>query len=353
MQTCPPSTLKRRTELSLRVAVVPAIRGGSVGIARYLADGVQSLGLPVHRIELSHFAPQMKRLQNGRVDLIAAFYQQVAAHILAELQRFGTTVLLAIAQAPLRRPLLDSIRGAGVRTGFWFVEDCARFGYWRQQVAWYDHTFVIQRARIPEVRAAGAPACSYLPLACVPRLHRPAPAPASDAADWSSEVAFMGGPYPNRIRLFEQLADLPCSIWGGGWDQVHGPAARLVRGGGRYIHDADEARIYRHARMVLNPHSSPNPQGDEVRDFVNPRTFAIAGCGTLQLVDHRDHLAEHFTPGEELLVYRDLVHLRSLLTHHLAHPEEGRAIALRAMQRAHAEHTYRHRAVQMLTALMG
>ena len=287
-----------------RVAVVPAVLGGSVHIGRYLAEGIQALGLPVQYVDLSRFAPRMAQLQRHQPDQIVSFYQQVAGHILGELQRFGPTVLLAIAQAPLRRPLLDAVRGAGVRTGFWFVEDCARFLYWRRQVTWYDHTFVIQRARIPDVRAVGAPACSYVPLACVPRLHRPAPADHPDAAVWGAPIAFMGAPYENRVRLFAQLADLPCAVWGGGWDTVRGPAAALVRGGGRTITDEDEARIYRHARIVLNPHSSPSPRCEEVRDFVNPRTFAIAGCGALQLVDHRDHLAEHFTPGEELLVFQ-------------------------------------------------
>ncbi len=335
----------------MRVAVVPAIQGGSVAIARYLAEGVQELGHPVLHIDLARFAPQMAQLQRSEPDRILAFYQQVNQHILQQLQWFGPTVLLAIAQAPLRKPILDAVRGAGLKTGFWFVEDCARFTYWQRQVAWYDHTFVLQRARIPDVLAAGAPACSYVPMACVPRLHHPTPAGAPHAERWASEIAFMGAPYPNRVHLFEQLADLPCAVWGGGWDRVQGPSRPFVREGGRLIRDHEEAAIYQNARIALNPHSSPNPHGDEVRDFVNPRTFAIAACGALQMVDHRDHLAEHFTPGEELVVYQDIPQLHRLLRHHLDHPDETGAMARQAMLRAHAEHTYRHRAAQMLAEL--
>jgi spore maturation protein CgeB len=69
------------------------------------------------------------------------------------------------------------------------------------------------------------------------------------------------------------------------------------------------------------------------------------------MVDHRDHLAEHFTPGEELVVYRDIPQLHQLLRHHLDHPDETSAMARQAMHRAHTEHTYRHRAAQMLAEL--
>jgi spore maturation protein CgeB len=60
-----------------------------------------------------------------------------------------------------------------------------------------------------------------------------------------------------------------------------------------------------------------------------------------------------FKPGEEVLVYRDPAELGRLLDHHLAHPDEARAIGDNARRRALGEHTLRHRVEEMLTVVAG
>ncbi len=338
----------------MRVAIVPAVVGGTTVVARHLAEGFREAGHTVLWVELQSFQPRMAALSRTSTPaMILAFYDDINRHIQRQLTTFAPQALVALAQAPLRKPLLDWARACGVRSALWFVEDCVRFDYWRRQVEWYDHTFLIQQKHIDAVVQAGAPRASYLPLACLPRLHRPGAPDAIRAPEWTAPVAFMGAPYPNRIALFNALSSFPIGLWGAGWNGVQGPCRSLVKRGDRLIRDDEEATIYRNAQIVLNPHSSPNPSGDDVSDFINPRTFAVAGCRTLQIVDQRDHLAGVFSPGAEVLTYANVDELRSLLHYYLQHPEAGMAIAERAWRRAWADHTYRHRADTLLGLLMG
>jgi spore maturation protein CgeB len=50
--------------------------------------------------------------------------------------------------------------------------------------------------------------------------------------------------------------------------------------------------------------------------------------------------------------YRDLAELREKIAWYLAHPEERQAAAARSRKRALAEHTYAHRAAEMLEFLL-
>jgi spore maturation protein CgeB len=100
--------------------------------------------------------------------------------------------------------------------------------------------------------------------------------------------------------------------------------------------------------MSLNPH---HPMNDIVG--VNTRAFELAAAGACQVADFKEDLATLFKPGEEVLVYRDPAELGRLLDHHLAHPDEARAIGDNARRRALGEHTLRHRVEEMLTVVAG
>jgi spore maturation protein CgeB len=82
---------------------------------------------------------------------------------------------------------------------------------------------------------------------------------------------------------------------------------------------------------------------------VNPRTFEIAACGAFQLVDYRSELPDVFTPGEEIVCFRDLEELRNQIGYYLEHPDERRRIAEKARSRVLKEHTYQARMETMLS----
>ena len=66
---------------------------------------------------------------------------------------------------------------------------------------------------------------------------------------------------------------------------------------------------------------------------MNPRTFELASSNAFQLVDARGPLRALFE-HDEVVSFRDIAELRSLVTHYLAHDDERLAIAARARARA-------------------
>jgi spore maturation protein CgeB len=84
---------------------------------------------------------------------------------------------------------------------------------------------------------------------------------------------------------------------------------------------------------------------------VNTRAFELAASGACQVVDLKEELSALFTPGEEVVAYRDLDEMKKQLAHYLAHPDEARAIGQNALKRALKEHTLRHRIDEMLAVV--
>jgi spore maturation protein CgeB len=80
--------------------------------------------------------------------------------------------------------------------------------------------------------------------------------------------------------------------------------------------------------------------------------FEIAACGGFQLCDPCQGLERHFEFESELPVYRDLGELRAKIDLFLTRDDERAAIAERARHRALREHTYEHRARQMIERIM-
>ena len=112
-------------------------------------------------------------------------------------------------------------------------------------------------------------------------------------------------------------------------------------------------RVFNASAVNLNLHSSTyHDDVDPLGDFVNPRTFELAGCGAFQVVDARRLLPELLEPGREVAVATSGAEMRALAQHYLARPDERRALAERARTRALAEHTYEHRMRTLVGAVV-
>ena len=81
------------------------------------------------------------------------------------------------------------------------------------------------------------------------------------------------------------------------------------------------------------------------------RCFGVPACGGFLLSDRRLHAADAFEPAREWADFDGLDQAVARIRHFLAHFDEARAIAARAHARVMREHTYRHRAGEMLAAL--
>lgn len=341
----------------LRILVILPMYGGSLPIGRYCASALADLG---HNVQIFD-APQMHPAFTGLAKLGLppsqtarlenSFFQVIAQAITAQVESLEPHLVLALAQAPVHRSLLQRLRRSGVRTAMWFVEDYRIFSYWQAYAPLYDVFAVIQKepflGKLAEIGQGNA---LYLPMAALPSFHRKMELSPAEQREYGAEIGFLGAGYPNRRLAFRALAGRNFKIWGSDWENESILAANIQRGGARISED-ESVKIYNASKINLNLHSSV--QAKELvskGDFVNPRTFELACMGAFQLVDKRALLPELFA-DDELASFESLPEMLAAIDHYLASPEERAAIAEKARKRVLAEHTYQHRMRTLLEYL--
>jgi len=346
--------------LRLRVLVVSPMYGGSWPIAGYAARALAGLGHEVHLLDLGPFHEAFRGLERfgarraRRTALESEFCQVLAAGVAAAVEALEPDLVLALAQAPLDAAALDDVAARGAIRAFWFVEDFRVFPYWQEIAAHYDYVFTIQQDECLTALAAVTDArLAYLPCGFDPAVHRPIALTPGERAAYGSAVSFVGAGYRNRRLAFRRFLDLDFRVWGSDWADAE-ELRRVVQRGGARIATEESVRIFNATRVNLNLHSSTYHDDVDPRgDFVNPRTFELAGTGAFQVVDARALLPPLFEPDTELAVATSVGAMRALVDHYLAHEDERLALASRARARALAEHTYGHRMTALLATIIG
>jgi len=121
--------------------------------------------------------------------------------------------------------------------------------------------------------------------------------------------------------------------------------------GDRRITECEARDIYQRSVININLHSSPFPHTFEGGDFLNPRTFELAGLGAFQLTDMRKALTLHFDPAEEVVSLNTWEDMERAIDYFLEHEAEREAIAEKAQELVLRKHTYKHRAEEVLSVL--
>ncbi len=281
--------------------------------------------------------------QPGPVLLREGLLRLIGATLLAHLTDDPPDLVLALAQAPLDAETLKQLRCLGITTALWFCEDFRVLPAGQKLAPLYDTIFHLQPDEYSEpLREAGAFAVP-LPMGFDPSLHSPVELNAEQRERYGSEISFLGAGYHNRVQFLPCLADLGLRIYGTEWPHTK-PFPDLMPEPNVRQSPGDSNLIFNATRVNLNLHSSPWCDGvNPVGDYLNPRTFELAGARAFQLVDHRRYLAQSFRPGLEVETFRDLDECRKKISYYLDHEDERREIAAAAHATALANHTYRHR----------
>jgi len=209
-----------------------------------------------------------------------------------------------------------------------------------QTVPEYDHFFVKDTYVLQEMRKMGASNVHYLPQACDPEDHyRVSDMTPAERQYYGSDLSFVGSMYAYRLRILEVVADKDLKLWGTGWEgDIPKDSFAYAKHQRRGVIGREKCMVFTASKINLNTH---NYQNDVFG--VNKRLFEIASSGGFQVVDSKRDLARVFEPGREIVCFNSRDELRELVDQYLLHPEEREAIARRAQERAHREHTYRHR----------
>ena len=195
--------------------------------------------------------------------------------------------------------------------------------------------------------ALGARACHPIYNALDETTHYPVEPDARFAAD----CGFLGNRLPDREARVEEFflqpaASLPGKqfvLGGSGWgDKPMPPNVRYVG----HVYTRDHNAFNCTAQTVLNINRS-----SMARYGFSPatRVFEAAGAGACLITDVWEGIELFLEPGAEVLVAQDggeVAHLLQALG-----PEQARRIGRAARARVLAEHTYRHRAEQVVKIL--
>jgi spore maturation protein CgeB len=168
--------------------------------------------------------------------------------------------------------------------------------------------------------------------------------PEKPAAD--IDVSFVGSvsvDHLQRIAVLEAVArryDL--RLWGNRPRALpaSSPLHRCFQG---EVWGADMYQVLRRSRITLNSHIDLAG-----REAGNMRLFEATGVGAFLLTDFKDNLHTLFAPDREVAVWRSIDDCLGAIDRHLG-DDKGRAeIAHAGQARTMAQHTYRHRATEIL-----
>jgi spore maturation protein CgeB len=167
------------------------------------------------------------------------------------------------------------------------------------------------------------------------------PAPAPDV-----DVSFVGSVSPDhrqRIALLEAVAERhDLKLWGNRPQALpaSSPLHRCFQG---EVWGADMYQVLRRSRITLNSHIDLAG-----REAGNMRLFEATGVGTILLTDFKDNLHTLFAPDREVAVWHSVEECVKQIEHYIR-DDDGRAEIARAGQaKTMAQHTYRHRAAEIL-----
>jgi len=342
-----------------KIAVVSPLYGGSLPVSRYVASALTAIGHRVDFIDNSIYHDAYSSVENRvRTPILrqrtgSILIQFLSELLLARVIETRPHIVLALAQAPIQENALRQFRDRGIVTAFWFVENYRQLDYWKTTAPLYDFFLTIQEGDFfAKLDALGVRNYKYIPVGCDPQAHRKMALAPREIAHYGSDISFAGAGYYNRRQMFEGLVDYDFKIWGTHWEQSLA-LRQLVQNKGEPFSTEDMVNIINASKISLNLHSTTQHETiDPEGDFVNPRLFEVASCGGFQLVDERKEIRRFFEPESEIVTFRNVRELRQKIDYYLAHEEERAAIAERVQTRAHREHTYRHRMIQMLDFIL-
>ncbi len=306
----------------MRILVVGAIQGGTVPICRVIHRAFIDIGQQAELLDFSDYQKEFLDTidDTGRT---YQFFLKIRIILLEKVASFQPDIIFGIAQSPLYdTDMLAEFRKAGIVLCFWFMEDYRIFSYWRNIAPYFNHFFTIQKDPFwKELKDAGCMTYHYLPMA----FDSLSGLKEMEAGE-TIPVSFVGAPYPNRVHFFREFPNDGFRIYGEDWNRHPNP---YVVTGNRRITEHEAHEIYRRSLININLHSSAFPTEFGGGDFVNPRTFELAGLGAFQLTDMRKLLTLHFDPAGEVVALSSWEDMKRAAEYSMEFPDWSRYVRLR------------------------
>lgn len=198
---------------------------------------------------------------------------------------------------------------------------------------------------VDRFREAGKPAVLHR-LGFEPRVLEAVPDEGADVP-----VSFVGSLSPahgSRIELLEAISRrVPLEVWGNLHPGI--PASSPLRS--RYRGSAwgiDMYRVLRRSKVTINHHI------DIAGPFANNmRLYEATGVGAALVTDDKINLDEIFEVGREVVTYTDASTCIGVIEELIDDDHARQRLAAAGQQRTLAEHTYAHRAAELIEIIEG
>ncbi|KTD84812.1 spore maturation protein [Paenibacillus etheri] len=252
---------------------------------------------------------------------------------------------------------ISEIRKLGIPTAIWFVDD----PYFTEDTSvicrHYDHVFTHELGCVEFYQSLGVSSVHYLPLCVNPKMFYPR----RTGPQYQYDIVFIGNAFRNRTELFDELAPYlkgkKVLIAGGFWERLatYDQLTPFISNG--FIPPEETANYYSGAKIVINIHR-PWEEGQDNRNSyrlpsrsINPRTYEISACGTMQLTDVREDLGNYYRPGYDLDTFGSAKELQQKIEYYLKHEKERRLYALRGLRTTMRNHTFTARLPHLLNVI--
>lgn len=245
---------------------------------------------------------------------------------------------------------IASLRGSTTTLAY-FYDDIWRRSYAAEWAGRFDFVTTSDPGGVARIAAAGPANAIYCPFSFDEEVFRRGRTPAVH------DVSFVGLYHPYRAWVIGELrrAGIDVATFGYGW-----PAGRLELAG--------MVKVFNTTRINLNISNSTHwdprflltdplalprmMKHGKHHEQVKVRHFEIAGTGGFQLSYGVDYLGELFRLGSEIETYSSVRELISKVRYFLKHDDERQAMADRAWERAHRDHTATIRYSALLREVM-
>ncbi len=226
------------------------------------------------------------------------------------------------------------------------IQDDFRRSNLKDGIHWYDLFFVFDPFYIDEIKRQGVKKVYYLPLATNPSRYKDILVSDQDKVNYGYDVCFIGLPFPNRVEMFESLREYNLGVFGDTWTKyfmlkgMKTPSYYKGKASGETVN-----KIYLSSKIVLNIHHPHSIEG------LNTRTFDIPACGAFEMVDYKKSIERHFEIDKEIVTFKNIDELKSKIDFYLKNDELRKDISVCGKQKVLTEHTWVHRANDIITAL--
>jgi spore maturation protein CgeB len=327
------------------------------GFALHIAETLATMGHVVTRFEPGYRGHRGRSIVSVRTDqAIGAIYTASdnlpffrgwrMRALWTELDKRPLDVVIVCHDFLWPMEVEELKRRSGATVAMWFPDPLVNFGRALFMNAPYDALFFKDPFMLQALGDVLESPVYYLPECYNPDRHC---VPSGDMVDpsYACDITTAGNQHSWRVACYKHLSNYNVKLWGHPAPMWLPTGAVSAMYQGRGVYNADKARAFRGAKIVVNHLLYGEIWG------VNVRCFEAAGVGAFQMVSWRPGLAHLFADGQELISFSSMTDLKDKIDYWLPRKDGRHAIANAGQRRAMAEHTYRHRLELLLRTLAG